>query len=328
MNGERLSNYFSPSVASLTLHSATCVAVTSLSDIRVVTTDNYQGEECDIVLLSLVRSNAEKKAGFVKIENRVCVALSRARNGMYIVGNFDMIRESSPLWDRVCELVDNRGQMGPALCLQCDNHPEQVNFVSEPEGFKCAPAVHRASGAWLLSSMHSEMLGSLQTMCCESQEGAQAMRPLSDGDVQRGGGGRAMHESLSHFHDLRVPKSFLLPCGHTLEAMCSTDITGYECKAKCSKKLAGCDHDCHNLCFQACEEVCMEMVKKIIPTCQSLRPHQVKAKCGVSLSATNLCRDKCSALLSDCNHMCQETCGTCLPPGVDHGAVKHGACTK
>ena len=41
--------------------------------------------------MSLVRSNQKKQAGFVKEKNRVCVALSRARHGMYVIGNFDMM---------------------------------------------------------------------------------------------------------------------------------------------------------------------------------------------------------------------------------------------
>lgn len=47
--------------------------------VRVTCVDNFQGEENDIILLSLVRSNHESKIGFLSIENRVCVALSRAR---------------------------------------------------------------------------------------------------------------------------------------------------------------------------------------------------------------------------------------------------------
>jgi len=42
-----------------------------------------------------VRSNKEGKSGFVKIENRVCVSLSRAKLGMYVFGNFDMICKDS-----------------------------------------------------------------------------------------------------------------------------------------------------------------------------------------------------------------------------------------
>jgi hypothetical protein len=57
------------------------------------TVDNYQGEETDFVLLSLVRSNAENTTGFLNVSNRVVVALSRARLGFYCVGNMSMLAQ-------------------------------------------------------------------------------------------------------------------------------------------------------------------------------------------------------------------------------------------
>ena len=66
-----------------------------MKDIRIVTVDNYQGEENEIILLSLVRSNKENKIGFLEISNRVCVALSRARLGMFLFGNAECLREAS-----------------------------------------------------------------------------------------------------------------------------------------------------------------------------------------------------------------------------------------
>lgn len=47
--------------------------------VRVTVVDNFQGEENDIILLSLVRSNKENKIGFLRTDNRICVALSRAK---------------------------------------------------------------------------------------------------------------------------------------------------------------------------------------------------------------------------------------------------------
>ena len=44
--------------------------------VRVTIVDNLQGEENDIIILSLVRSNTRGSVGFLKIENRICVALS------------------------------------------------------------------------------------------------------------------------------------------------------------------------------------------------------------------------------------------------------------
>ena len=47
--------------------------------VRVSSVDNYQGEENDLILLSLVRSNNDNDIGFLKMNNRICVALSRAK---------------------------------------------------------------------------------------------------------------------------------------------------------------------------------------------------------------------------------------------------------
>ena len=55
--------------------------------IRVAAVDNFQGEEADIVIVSLVRSNGDANIGFLKDENRVNVLLSRARHGMIVIGN-------------------------------------------------------------------------------------------------------------------------------------------------------------------------------------------------------------------------------------------------
>jgi len=47
--------------------------------VRITCVDNFQGEENDIILLSLVRSNTEGNIGFLNIDNRICVSLSRAK---------------------------------------------------------------------------------------------------------------------------------------------------------------------------------------------------------------------------------------------------------
>ncbi|CAL3971107.1 unnamed protein product [Diplocarpon coronariae] len=54
---------------------------------KVFTVDSYQGEENDVILLSLVRSNNSMGIGFLDNRNRLVVALSRARRGLYLFGN-------------------------------------------------------------------------------------------------------------------------------------------------------------------------------------------------------------------------------------------------
>lgn len=55
--------------------------------VEVATIDAYQGREADVVLLSVTRSNEMKKLGFLRSRNRINVALSRARDGLVIVGD-------------------------------------------------------------------------------------------------------------------------------------------------------------------------------------------------------------------------------------------------
>lgn len=75
----------------------------SLTGIKLVTVDSYQGEENQIVILSLVRS---RRIGFLSVVNRVCVALSRAQRGLYIFGNAQFLAEQSEVWAEVLRILE------------------------------------------------------------------------------------------------------------------------------------------------------------------------------------------------------------------------------
>lgn len=77
--------------------------------------DGYQGEENEIVLLSLVRSNNSNSVGFLKNNNRVCVALSRARLGFYIAGNLNLLARHSVLWQKVKTYLSNLNALGKSV---------------------------------------------------------------------------------------------------------------------------------------------------------------------------------------------------------------------
>lgn len=67
--------------------------------------DNYQGEENRIVILSLVRSNTERRLGYTAVDNRICVALSRAQNAFYVIGNFHMFVGQNETWKTIVNKV-------------------------------------------------------------------------------------------------------------------------------------------------------------------------------------------------------------------------------
>lgn len=80
---------------------------TDSSNILVRTIDASQGSESSIVILSLTRSNTENKIGFLADDKRMCVALSRAKNMLYIVGNKDTFKNSgNKRWNALVTILD------------------------------------------------------------------------------------------------------------------------------------------------------------------------------------------------------------------------------
>lgn len=89
---------------------------------RIAVVDGYQGRESRIVLLSLVRNNREGNVGFMYAANRACVALSRAREGLYMFGNMDMMAARSSVWQHVRDRLGKEENCIGPLKLQCDRH--------------------------------------------------------------------------------------------------------------------------------------------------------------------------------------------------------------
>ena len=98
--------------------------------IKVATVDSYQGEENEIVLLSLVRSNKQKRIGFLRTHNRVCVAMSRAKKGFYIFGNGQMLTGANELWWEICSVLHTPGskKIGFGLPITCTNHSTKMEI--------------------------------------------------------------------------------------------------------------------------------------------------------------------------------------------------------
>ena len=90
--------------------------------VTIQTIDNYQGDENEIVIVSLVRSNSKANVGFLNTLNRRCVAQSRAKCAMYIISN-EITIGSSQHWRPLIEHMQNQNLVGPRIPLRCKNHP-------------------------------------------------------------------------------------------------------------------------------------------------------------------------------------------------------------
>ncbi|VBB30511.1 unnamed protein product [Acanthocheilonema viteae] len=88
----------------------------------VETIDNYQGRENDIIILSLVRSQPSDGVGFLRVHNRVCVALSRSKFGLYMIGNMHFLKSNSQLWNRLCTALTDAHCIGDGFPAFCAKH--------------------------------------------------------------------------------------------------------------------------------------------------------------------------------------------------------------
>ena len=73
--------------------------------ISVNTVDGFQGQERDVILISLVRSNDEGQIGFLKDLRRMNVAITRARMKLIILGNKDTMTKH-PFYKKLWEYVE------------------------------------------------------------------------------------------------------------------------------------------------------------------------------------------------------------------------------
>ena len=96
------------------------------AEVRVDTVDRFQGGECELVLLSLVASNAARSIGLLHADwRRMNVAISRARAKLVIVGSrhtftTPSIPEEEPAkarYRRLFELIDRQAGAGRAAVL-------------------------------------------------------------------------------------------------------------------------------------------------------------------------------------------------------------------
>jgi len=82
--------------------------IKTICNIMVSSIDAFQGREKNFVIFSCVRSNDENKIGFVKDARRLNVALTRARNGLILVGNKECMSKGDHLWECLIKHMEQK----------------------------------------------------------------------------------------------------------------------------------------------------------------------------------------------------------------------------
>jgi hypothetical protein len=111
----------------------------NLGVIRVATIDNFQGEEADVIVASLVRSNADASIGFLSSHERVNVLLSRAKHGMILIGDAETLTKAKNakgrrMWDGVLQQLRQHKQVFDGLPTVCEIH-DTKSILSSPQMF-------------------------------------------------------------------------------------------------------------------------------------------------------------------------------------------------
>lgn len=227
--------------------------------VRITPVDNYQGEENDIILLSLVRSNELGKIGFLQIHNRVCVALSRARKGLYVIGNMDQMADASSLWNGIIKELKANSQLVDALPLACQNHPDNITLAEKGEDFRKAP-----EGGCMLECGYRLLCGHVCTRKCHPtdrlHEKYVCRKPCAKILCEYGHqcSKRCFEECgrCQYMVEKTVPS-----CGHVQKMKCHVEPETFECQVPCAKVLA-CDHVCQEVCGRECTKECRIIVKE------------------------------------------------------------------
>jgi hypothetical protein len=272
--------------------------------LRVTTVDNYQGEENDIVLLSLVRTKA---IGFLAENNRICVAVSRARHAMYCVSNASLLRRSSPTWLRLLNTMGD-ARVGEGLILTCGYHPKsdikaclpsdilnkvECQLVCDaklPCGHRCALVCHQ-------TNRHHSLYKCMKVCARATTCGHACKRICSD-----------HQEGECSLYCTEMTDKVISICGHRVRVACNYTPKSSDCVEPCARKLK-CGHQCEKLCSVFPCEPCTQLVE-VKPNCK--HSNSINVKCGTPewLIADN-CSQKCYAGSLRCDHLCESVCNKC-----------------
>ncbi|NXR63910.1 ZNFX1 protein, partial [Rhadina sibilatrix] len=281
--------------------------------VKVHVVDKYQGEENDIILLSLVRSNKAERPGFLQIPNRICVALSRAKKGLYCIGNMRMLGKV-PLWNKIIQTLGKNGHIGQSLELCCQNHPETKTQVSTGEDFNKVP-----EGGCTRPCEFRLNCGHVCTRACHpydlEHKDYQCLKPCQK--VLCADGHRCPKSCYEPCGKCMVKVEKTIPkCGHVQMVPCHIPLWKFSCLEPC-QKLLNCGHPCRNSCGQQCTVQCPVRVTATLKC-----GHEQKVSCWVTRMGYEKavkCESKCSATLA-CGHVCSGSCHTCF------GGRFHKAC--
>ena len=278
--------------------------------IQVQTIDMYQGDENQYVIISLVRSNTYGGIGFLKELNRRCVAQSRAKCGMYFVGNMDLLRTAKySCWNATINGLIGQECAGNAMPLQCSKHEKSRCDAVDGDQLK-------------------QVIVNPKLLCLEECGEPYHCR---------------IHRCKNpcfprHIHGKCVETviDIFRKCRHLVRRKCHEDISELHCKKEIRVVLEQCGHEVTKECHQRnCDILCDETVTEIFPKCG----HQTEKKCYMKIedmSCDRQCEKRNSCGIHRCVYKCgkahaHDSCSNMIDyrfPGCNHASPRKKKCSE
>ncbi|EPQ31850.1 uncharacterized protein PFL1_00049 [Pseudozyma flocculosa PF-1] len=340
--------------------------------VRVATVDNFQGEEARVVILSLVRNAGSSDGddedpatayqnvgiGFLKSPNRSNVALSRAKEGLFILGNAGLLSSKSEFWASTLATLDASGAVMNGFPLQCEHHPEETLSATDPGQIpvwapnggcpqicsksigcghicdkKCHPgdAEHRLHPCEApCARLHEECSHPCQKACHE--DCGLCEFPLSSVQLPCGHTADKVpcHQVKSGYVRCTVPVTKeLQTCEHTLAVPCGDDVADYSCNAACGKVMSCCGR----VCSAGCDAYQSLSTKgKATGPSARMRDSEDGEHAEAVIERTAHRPHLCDQPFSSCPHKCSQRCepdhkcGECREPCWR--SCEHSQCRK
>ncbi|KAI8328735.1 hypothetical protein BC941DRAFT_444466 [Chlamydoabsidia padenii] len=345
------------SMAQLTTTMMTPFSVGFESSVSVECVDMFKGKECDVLVLFV-----NSAFSF----HQVALALSRAKQGLYIVG--DRHRLDGP-WQRLAEFMKHEGLSCDTIPLQCQKHSDTETLVGHPNDF-----VKVKNGG---CSAHCKTLMSCGHVCqenchhrshslvkcqqpCERPRPTNCTHPCKNKCYECADNGCPPCAELSNLllscdHQVAVScyqqqqkdlskilcqetTIVTLPCGHNITTQCHKVTSGNYVKIKCNELIEhtlGCGHIFKSLCggSPTCTEQCNQTLECGHP-CQQMcyvdHDHDRK-RCSFGCPKQLICGHQCAkGCANPDNHTerCLKSCERLCSHGYKCDRICWEACIK
>ncbi|KAI7880615.1 hypothetical protein K492DRAFT_147074 [Lichtheimia hyalospora FSU 10163] len=268
----------------------------AVDGIHVHCVDDYVAKENMFIILALRMPDEQ-----LTPEYNISLALSRAKHGLYIIGNVPSLGKG--VWANVTQQMRARGMLDSHLTVTCKSHPDTTNQLGHYKDFDLV----RNGGCNRICNTLLECGHACEELCHHLKH-ANAANKCKRPCVRSRSCEHSCPNACYECENQPCPPcteitTKTLSCGHTATGQCGEiNDDKFECQNMVERELP-CGHTYVAKCYLTPEEnaIKCEQVVDMVLDCG----HQVSAPCGYKPICTQVCLERL-----ECGHGCTKPCGS------------------